>query len=263
MDVKKLEEANEAIAMLKELDLPISMEQLGQRKILETEYLRENVIPQIQSYIQSLVGNLHKSFCLVVDYEYGSPVEVRIAEKTKKIDDIIQGGRKTETTQSRVISSAYNSERVQSEWSEFLKTLPSGNPIYKFTFTQSYSSLSKLLRIMQSDEMIKYTSSLFEKLNLPTNGKLTPTGFKNMLEPEQLEKEMTKDGPFDRIVLWSQTQKVEKRWDGTRTKVFKADGITPVMVDKTKKIKEGQWSLKTLCSLMVQKEYFANKRSIK
>ena len=49
MDVKQLEEANEAIAMLKELDLPISMEQLGKRKMLETEYLKENVIPQVQS----------------------------------------------------------------------------------------------------------------------------------------------------------------------------------------------------------------------
>ena len=47
MDVKKLVEANEAIAMLKDLDLPISIEQLGKRRMLEAEYLKENVIPQI------------------------------------------------------------------------------------------------------------------------------------------------------------------------------------------------------------------------
>ena len=35
MDVKQLKEANEAIAMLKELDLPISIEQLGKRKMLK------------------------------------------------------------------------------------------------------------------------------------------------------------------------------------------------------------------------------------
>ena len=38
MDVKQLKEANEALAMLKELDLPISMEQLGKRKMLAAEY---------------------------------------------------------------------------------------------------------------------------------------------------------------------------------------------------------------------------------
>ena len=45
MDIKELEEANEAIAILKELDLPISIEQLGKRKMLETEYLKEIAIP--------------------------------------------------------------------------------------------------------------------------------------------------------------------------------------------------------------------------
>ena len=54
MDIKELEEANEAIAMLEQLDLPISIDQLGKRKMLETKYLNENVIPKVQSHIQSL-----------------------------------------------------------------------------------------------------------------------------------------------------------------------------------------------------------------
>ena len=151
MDVKELEKANEAIAMLKELDLPISMEQLGKRKMLETEYLNENVIPQIQNFIQSLVEHLHKSFCLVVDYEYGEPVQVRLAEQTKLKGDTIQRLLKNGTPNKRVVSKKFKSERIQREWDTFLRSLPTGNPFFKYTFTQGYSSLSKLLRIIQSN----------------------------------------------------------------------------------------------------------------
>ena len=261
MDIKELEEANESIAMLKELDLPISIEQLGKRKMLETEYLKENVIPQVQSYIQSLVEHLHKSFCLVVEYEYGEPAQVRLAEQTKLKGDTIQRLLKNNTPNKRVDSKKYKSERIEREWDTFLASLPTGNPFYKYTFTQGYSSLSKLLRIIQSKDMMKYSSSLLKALNLPVNGKMTPTAFVNMLEPKQFVKESTSDGTINRIVLWTQSQKVEKLFDGTRIKVFEADGVTPVMIDKTKVIKEGQWSFKLLCDLIGQKEYFANKRS--
>ena len=262
MDVKELEEANEAIAILKELDLPISIEQLGKRQTLETKYLDEVLLPQIQSYIQSLVGQLHKPFCLVVDYEYGEPVQVRIAEKTKIKGVAIQNLGKN-IPNKRVVSKKYKSERVEREWDNFLKSLPTGNLFYKFTFTQAYSSLSKLLRIIQSNDMLKYSASLLRALNLPANGKLSPSALINMLEPEQLIQEKSKDGVSMRIALWSQSQKSEKQGYGRREKVFEADRITPVMIDKTKVIKEGQWSLKTLCDLIAQKEYFSNKRSKK
>ncbi len=109
MDVKDLVEANEAIAMLKELDLPISIEQLGKRKMLEIKYLKENVIPQIQSYIQSLVEHLHKSFCLVIEYEYGETVQVRLAEQTKIKGDTLQRLPKNDTPNKRVVSNKYKS----------------------------------------------------------------------------------------------------------------------------------------------------------
>jgi len=260
MDVKKLVEANEAIAMLKDLDLPISIEQLGKRRMLEAEYLKENVIPQIQSCIQSLVKHLHKSFCLVVEYEYGETVQVRLAEQTKIKGDTLQRLLKIDTSNKRVVSNKYKSERVDREWNNFLASLPTGNPFYKYTFTQSYKSLSKLLHIIQSKDMMKYSASLLEALNLPENGKLTPAALINLLEPEQFVQEKTKEGVISKISLWSQSQKTEKLENGRREKVFEADGITPVMIDKTKIIKEGQWSLKTLCELIAQKEYFANNR---
>ena len=261
MDVKELEDANEAITMLKELDLPISIEQLGEREALETKFLQENVIPQIEAQIQSLVEPLHKSFCLVVEYQWGEPVQVRLAEQTKIKGDTIQHLLKNDTPNKRVVSKKYKSERIERKWNDFLESLPTGNSYYKFTFTQGYSSLSKLLRIIQSKDMMTYSSSLLKALNLPVNGKLTPTALINVLEPEQLVQEKSKDGVKSKLALWSQSQKTEKQENGRREKVFEADGITPVMIDKTKVIKEGQWSLKIICDLMAQKEYFANKRS--
>lgn len=262
MDIKELEEANEAIAMLEQLDLPISMDQLGKRKILEKEYLNENVIPRVQSYIQSLVEQLHKSFCLVVEYQYGEPVQVRIAEQTKLKSDTIQRLKKNEA-RVRLVNNAFKSDRVEQELDRFLKSLPKKNPYVKFAVTQSYSSLSKLLRTLQSKDLLQYISPLFKALNLPTTGTLGPTAFVKLLEPEQFVKQETRNGTIDRIVLWSQSQKVEKQWDGARIKKYETDGVTPIMVDKTKEIKEGQWSLKTLCKIMAQKEYFANLHSKK
>ena len=257
MDIKELDEVNEALEMFKELGLPIGIEQLGKRKMLETEYLKENVIPQVQAYIQSLVEHLHKSFCLVVDYERGEPVQVRLAEQTKLQGDTIQRLLKNDTPIKRVVSKKYKSERIEHEWNIFLESLPTGNPFYKYTFTQGYSSLSKLLRIIQSKDMLTYSSSMLKALNLPVHGKLTPTELINELEPEQLVQEKTKDGVKSKVVLWTQSQKTEIQEQGRRIKLFEADGVTPVMIDKTKIIKEGQWSFKLLCDLIAQKEYFA------
>ena len=50
--------------------------------------------------------------------------------------------------------------------------------------------------------------------------------------------------------------------DGTRTKVFEKDGVTPVLVDKIKRVKDEHWSLKVLCDLMFQKNYFAQKHLV-
>lgn len=261
MDIKELEEINDAISVLEELDLPISVEQIGKRKMLETKYLSEVLVPQIQSYIQSLVEQLHKSFCLVVDHQYGSPVEVRIAEKTKIKQEGFHNNQNSSSTRSIIIKDAFTSERILAEWNKFLESLPTGNPLVKFTFTQSYNSLSKLLHVIQSRDMMKYLSPLFEALDIPTTGKVTPKQIINLLDSNQLVKETTREGTSERIALWTQSQKVEIQADGTRKKIFMADGITPVLIKKTKIIKEGKWSLKTLCDLMAQKEYFSKSRS--
>ena len=242
--------------MLKELGLPVSLEQLEKQRMLEAKYLSEDVIPQIQAYVQTLVENLHKSFCLVVEYQYGTPVKVRIAEKTKIEVDVKRKKTRKSIAPSKNTSNVYSSSKILEEWKKILENIPGGNAFYKGTLTDPFHSLSKLLRVMQSKGMMKYTSSLFELLKLPTTGKITPPDFVNMLEPEQFIKETTKEGSINRIVVWSQSQKTEKLMDGTRIKIFEEDGVTPIMIDKTKKILEGKWTLKVLCDLIVQKGYF-------
>ena len=195
---------------------------------------------------------------VVVDYQYGSPVEVRIAEKTNLKIEGTADAKKIGSTRSHVIQDAFASERVQKEWKRFVESLPTGNPLIKYTFTQSYNSLSKLLHVIQSRDMMKYISPLFEALDIPTTGKVTPKQFINLLDSNQLVKETSEDGTSDRIALWTKSQKVEILPDRTRKKVYMADGITPVFIKKAKIIKEGKWSLKTLCDLMAQKEYFSN-----
>lgn len=261
MDINKLEETIAGIALLKELGLPVNLEQLQNLREQEAKYLSENVVPQIQSQVQTLVEKMHIPFSLIVDFQFGKPVQVRIVgnsgnNKTTYI------GEKSET-RSNHTKNPYSSTHVQNAWKKKLSSFPNGEVIFNVTIKQPHYSISKLLKVMQSKDMLRYTSSLFELLKLPTTGEISPTDFKNMLEPEQFVPETTEDGTFNRIVLWKQTQKTEVLKDGTRIKMFKADGVTPEMVDKTKKIKEGQWTLKTLCDLMVQKEYFAKKRANK
>ncbi len=256
MESNRFKEAVEAIAVLKELGLPISKEQIRERRILEDKYLSETLVPQIQEYIQNLVEDVHKSFSLIVDYNYGSPVKVQIVgrssnSQTEKNDNLQKKG-KTEN--------AFNALIAKKLWNKFSASLPSGNVVLKATFSQKFISISKLLRVIQSQDLMKYTLTLFEDLQLPTNGKLSPKKFIELLEPEQFITETTSDPAQRKIVLWSETQKVDKLEDGTRVKLFEADGTTPVMLKKTKPIKEGQWTLIILCELIAQKRYFEELR---
>ena len=256
MESNRFKEAVEAIAVLKELGLPISIEQLRERRTLEDKYLSEILVPQIQEYVQNLVEDVHKSFSLIVDYNYGSPVKVQIvgrspSSKTDSNDNLQKKG-KTEN--------AYNALFAKELWNKFSASLPSGNVILKATFSQKFKSISQLLRLIQSRDLMKYTLTLFEDLQLPTNGKLSPKMIIELLEPEQFITASTTDPTQRRIGLWSETQKVDKLEDGTRVKVFAADGTTPVMVKKIKPIKEGQWTLKILCELIAQKKFFEELR---
>lgn len=263
MDNKKLEETLAGIALLKELGLPVSIEQLENLRKMEKEYLNENLVPEVQSFVQSLVEKMHQSFCLVVEFQYGSPVQVRVVEQTKVKNKATKSIENRTASQSSRRLNMYSSTHIEEAWKKFLKSLPKDDAFLKFKITQPYQSISKLLRVMRSEEMLKYTSPLFEALHLPANGEIKPSELKNILAPEQFVDEETDDGMYSRIVLWSLSHEIEILGDGTRVKKFETDGITPVVVKKVKKIQDGQWSIKVLCDLMAQKEYFENEHSLK
>ena len=256
MESNRFKEAVEAIAVLKELGLPISIEQLRERRILENKYLSETLVPQIQEYIQNLVEDVHKSFSLIVDYNYGSPVKVQIvghySSPQTENNDSLQKKGKTEN--------AYNALLAKELWDKFSASLPSGNIVLKATFSQKFKSISQLLRLLRDKDLEKYTLPLLEDLQVPSDGKLTPKLIIDLLEPEQFISTSKTDLTQKTIGLWSQTQKVDKLEDGTRVKVFAEDGVTPIMVKKIKPIKEGQWTLKILCELIAQKRYFEELR---
>lgn len=256
MESNRFKEAVDAIAVLKELGLPISTEQLRERRLLEDKYLSETLVPQIQEYIQNLVEDVHKSFSLIVDYNYGSPVKVQIvgrsaSSKTGSNDNLQKKGK---------AENVYNALVAKELWDKFSASLPAGNVVLKATFSQKFKSISQLIRLFRDKDLEKYTLPLLENLQLPTDGRLTPKSIVDLLEPEQFVPASKTDTTQKRIGLWSQAQKVDKLEDGTRVKVFAADGTTPVIVKKIKPIKEGQWTLKILCELIAQKRYFEELR---
>lgn len=250
MEINELNEINEAIDVLKQLGLPISIEQLQERKKFEVKYLSENLIPQFQAYIERFVEEMHIPFCLLVEHEYGSPVQIKAIEKKT----IIENNKKR--SPSIKFSNAFDIDEANAIWNKFFKSVPAKNSFAKFTLSQSYSTLSKLLHVTQTKEMMRYTSLLFKELELPTNGMLSPRKLIDSLHPKQLDFVSKEDRDNKRIGLWSRKQKVETLNDGTRKKLFDNDGVTPITVDKFKFIKEGQWSLKIICELIVQKRYF-------
>ena len=109
MEISELNEINEAIDVLKQLGLPISIEQLQNRKKFETKYLNENLIPQFQAYIERFVEEMHIPFSLLVEHEYGSPVQIKTIEKKS----ITAKSKKRPT--SMKISNAFNSEQAKAE----------------------------------------------------------------------------------------------------------------------------------------------------
>lgn len=257
MDIKELDEVNEALEMLKELGLPIGLEQLGRRKELEIKYIKETVIPLIQSRIQAMVEQTHEPFSLLVEYKRGTPVQVTLVDG-KEI--AIKRNSQTVTKKQEINLDVYSSDYLQKEWENYLNNLPGGKDFYRIYKRQTFATFSKLIGLMQSPVARKYTSFLLERLNLHTYEKISPVQILNALEPEQLVVEETENGISRQIILWSKHPKTQTLMDGTKTKVFRSDGVTPIMIDTRRKIKEGQWSLKLICDLIAQKEYFAKLR---
>ena len=77
-DLKKM---YQAIEMLEELGLPVSLEQQFALRQLENDYLEQNIIPAVSDLIQSKVEILKNNFCLLVNYNPEEGVSVKQVEK--------------------------------------------------------------------------------------------------------------------------------------------------------------------------------------
>ena len=80
-DLKKM---YQAIEMLEELGLPVSLEQQFALRRLETDYLEQNIIPSIVDLMQTEVEVLKNKFCLIVKYDPEEGLSVKQAE-TKSV----------------------------------------------------------------------------------------------------------------------------------------------------------------------------------
>ena len=142
---------------------------------------------------------------------------------------------------------------------DIAKVVESANEVMKAnskdrkSFKESYYSLSRLLRDSQMKSMMSLTTPLFESVGLPTTGKVKPSEVLARLSAKQLQTE--KDGSVS-VLMWSRVQKREKDAQGVLQPVFEADGKTPVMVDKSSRIKEGSWNIDKLLRLMAQAAAF-------
>ena len=65
--MEKLDKAYEGFAMLKKIGLPISDEQISGIHSLESEYLQQEVIPQIKSALEPLVERLMNDFKMEIN----------------------------------------------------------------------------------------------------------------------------------------------------------------------------------------------------
>ncbi len=79
--MEKLDKAYEAIDMLKALGLPVSAEQTKAIAIMERQYLREEVIPQVTKEMEPLVEQMHNKFRLEVTYSQDKGLDIQVVDK--------------------------------------------------------------------------------------------------------------------------------------------------------------------------------------
>ncbi len=77
----KLDQAYEAVEMLKALGLPVSNEQVRAIAMMERQYLREEVIPKVTKEMEPLVEMMHNKFRLEVTYNHESGLDIQVVDK--------------------------------------------------------------------------------------------------------------------------------------------------------------------------------------
>ena len=79
--MEKLDKAYEAVELLNELGLPISKEQILAISKKESQYLREEVLPQVTKEMEPLVDQMHNKFRLEITYSQDLGLEIQVVDK--------------------------------------------------------------------------------------------------------------------------------------------------------------------------------------
>ena len=79
--MENLDKAYKAIAMLKELGLPVSTEQIIAISMMESQYLRDEVIPQVTKEMEPLVEQLQNKFKLELTYSQEDGLDIKVVDK--------------------------------------------------------------------------------------------------------------------------------------------------------------------------------------
>jgi hypothetical protein len=79
--MENLDKAYKAIAMLKELGLPVSTEQIKAISMMESQYLRDEVIPQVTKEMEPLVEQLQNKFKLELTYSQEDGLDIKVVDK--------------------------------------------------------------------------------------------------------------------------------------------------------------------------------------
>ena len=79
--MENLDKAYKAIAMLKELGRPVSTEQIIAISMMESQYLRDEVIPQVTKEMEPLVEQLQNKFKLELTYSQEDGLDIKVVDK--------------------------------------------------------------------------------------------------------------------------------------------------------------------------------------
>jgi len=79
--MENLDKAYKAMAMLKELGLPVSAEQVKAIAVMESQYLRDEVIPQVTKEMEPLVEQLQNKFKLELTYSQEDGLDIKVIDK--------------------------------------------------------------------------------------------------------------------------------------------------------------------------------------
>lgn len=99
----KLDKAYEAVEMLKSLGMPISNEQMKAISMMEREYLRDEVIPQVCKEIGPLVELIHNRFKLEVNYSQENGLDIQFVDKKPVQENIFSSQADTPKRQRKYI----------------------------------------------------------------------------------------------------------------------------------------------------------------